>query len=136
MNRRQKIIVSITGIILVSLILIGLTYAYFLTRIDGNDATKSISVTTANLSLVYADNSSELITSTEPIIPGEFKSSKTFTVTNNGNAKIDRYSVILEKFSVKYVSDIPNTTINANEPTSLVHYEDMKMIITCTEQKF
>ena len=36
MNRRQKIIVSVTGIFIVLLILVGLTYAYFLTRINGN----------------------------------------------------------------------------------------------------
>ena len=49
MNRRQKIIVSVTGIFLVALILVGLTYAYFLTRINGNPNDTSISVTTANL---------------------------------------------------------------------------------------
>ena len=36
MNRKQKITISITGIILILLILIGLTYAYFLTTIKGN----------------------------------------------------------------------------------------------------
>ncbi len=55
MNRKQKIIVSITGIILVSLILIGLTYAYFLTKISGNTNTSSINVTTAYLALKYDD---------------------------------------------------------------------------------
>ena len=52
MNRRQKIIVSVTGIFIVLLILVGLTYAYFLTRITGNTNDKSISVTTANLELL------------------------------------------------------------------------------------
>ena len=51
MNRKQKIIISVTGIFIVLLILVGLTYAYFLTRIQGNTNTKSISVTTANLIL-------------------------------------------------------------------------------------
>ena len=37
MNRKQRIIVSVTGIFLVLLILVGLTYAYFLTKIKGND---------------------------------------------------------------------------------------------------
>ena len=49
MNRRQKIIVSITGIFIILLALVGLTYAYFLTQITGNENDKSISVTTANL---------------------------------------------------------------------------------------
>ena len=37
------------------LILLGLTYAYFLTRIQGNVNNKSISVTIAELKLVYVD---------------------------------------------------------------------------------
>ena len=44
MNKKQKIIVSIVGIAIVSLSLLGLTYAYFLTRIQGNTNTKSISL--------------------------------------------------------------------------------------------
>ena len=38
------------------LILVGLTYAYFLTRINGNTNDKSISVSTANLYIEYSDN--------------------------------------------------------------------------------
>ena len=41
MNRRQKIIVSVTGIFLVLLIIVGLTYAYFLTQINGNTEEKT-----------------------------------------------------------------------------------------------
>ena len=48
MNKRNKIIISITGIVVVLLALLGLTYAYYLTRIEGNTNTNSISVTTAN----------------------------------------------------------------------------------------
>ena len=61
MNRRQKIIVSVTGIFLVLLILVGLTYAYFLTRINGNENTTSIGVTTANLELTYGDGNGVLL---------------------------------------------------------------------------
>ena len=53
MNRRQKIIVSVTGIFIVLLALIGLTYAYFVTKVTGNTNDKSITVTTANLELEY-----------------------------------------------------------------------------------
>ena len=62
MSRKQRIIISITGIVLVSLILIGLTYGYYLTKIKGNTNSKSISVVTANLLLEYADVNDELIT--------------------------------------------------------------------------
>ena len=56
MSRKQRIVISITGIVLVMLILVGLTYAYFLTRINGNTNDKSISVSTANLYIEYSDN--------------------------------------------------------------------------------
>lgn len=51
MSRKGRIIISITGIVLVSLILIGLTYGFFATRIKGNNNDNSISVTTADLKL-------------------------------------------------------------------------------------
>ena len=105
MNRRQKIIISVTGIFIVLLALIGLTYAYFLTRITGNTNTNSISVTTANLQLVYADGNGILQTGKlEPSNDyitfldgqGNEHSSKIFTVTNNGNATVEDYKVYLE----------------------------------------
>ena len=49
MNRSQKIVVSIVGITIVLLALLGITYAYYLTRIEGNTNTNSVSITTANL---------------------------------------------------------------------------------------
>ena len=105
MNRRQKIIVSITGIFLVLLILVGLTYAYFLTRINGNDNEKSISVTTANLEVEYKDNN-DIITG-DNIIPGTTLPEKVFTVTNNGNGTVD-YSVGLVNIinTLKYTEDM------------------------------
>ena len=105
MNRKQKIIVSITGIFIVLLALVGLTYAYFLTRITGNENDKSISVTTANLQLVYQDGNGILKTGKlEPSNDyitfldeddNEYES-KIFTVTNNGNATVEGYKVYLE----------------------------------------
>ena len=93
MDKRQKIIISIIGIFIVLLALIGLTYAYFLTRIQGNTNEKSISVTTANLRLVYGDGSDGVIGGTN-IMPSDTVYSKTFTVTNEGDA-ISEYGVFL-----------------------------------------
>ena len=93
MNRKQKIIISVTGIFIVLLILVGLTYAYFLTRIQGNTNTKSISVTTANLILEYADVNDELITDSA-VEPGK-SWTKTFVANNKGNATVT-YGVALE----------------------------------------
>ena len=116
MNRRQKIIVSITGIFLVLLILVGLTYAYFLTRINGNDNEKSISVTTVNLELTYGDGTNKVLTTTDPIIPSNDPiGTKDFTVTNNGNATVNNYAVYLE--------DIEN---------KLTRTSDLVYTLTCT----
>ena len=93
MSRKQKIIVSVTGIFLVLLILVGLTYAYFLTKIKGNENNKSISVTTANLLLEYADVNDELITD-GAVEPGKTWT-KTFVATNKGNKTVT-YGVALE----------------------------------------
>ena len=93
MSRKQKIIISVTGIFIVLLILVGLTYGYFLTRIQGNTNTKSISVTTANLILEYADVNDELITDST-VVPGK-SWTKTFVATNKGNATVT-YGVALE----------------------------------------
>ena len=93
MSRKQSIIVSVTGIFLVLLILVGLTYAYFLTKIKGNANSKSISVTTANLLLEYADVNDELITDSA-VEPGKTWT-KTFVATNKGNKTVT-YGVALE----------------------------------------
>ena len=94
MSRKNKIIISVTGIILVLLILVGLTYAYFLTKIKENDNEKSISVTTADLKLEYSDIN-DILVSEENVEPGN-SWTKTFAVTNNGNKTVTNYGVALE----------------------------------------
>ncbi len=118
MNRNQKIIVSITGIVLVTLILVGLTYAYFLTKITGNTNEKSISVTTANLELVYEDDTNEILVK-ENIQPGEEIGTKSFTVTNKGNTTISDYVVFLED-------------TNQILETKMTRPQDVKYTLTCT----
>ena len=112
MSRKQKIIVSITGIVLVSLILIGLTYAYFLTQITGNTNAKSISVTTANLVLEYGENTN-VIQGIENAEPG-YSVEKIFTATNKGNSTVT-YGAALESI--------------VNE---LSRQEDLVYTLTCT----
>ncbi len=123
MNRKQKIIVSTTGIFLVLLILVGLTYAYFLTRINGNTNDKSISVTTANLELTYGDNSAEILGKDLVLEPSDTEiGTKTFTVTNNGNDT--SYVVVIENVSVTKTSDGSTTTFESN---------DFRYTLTCTK---
>ena len=130
MNRKQKIIISITGIFIVLLALVGLTYAYFLTRIRGNENEKSISVTTANLELVYGDGNSKLITSDTALIPSsEPIGIKDFTVTNNGDDT--DYVVVIENLSISYAQD--KGTQVAGEPTTL-ESNDFVYTLTCVKK--
>ncbi len=143
MNRRQKIIVSVTGIFLVLLLLVGLTYAYFLTQITGNTNTKSISVSTANLALVYGDGNG-VLTSAKALIPGDNVTffdasgnevtSKTFSVENKGDDT--EYVVTLEDVSVTYASNATikvngvNTQVNEGDTTTF-ESNDFRYTLSC-----
>ena len=143
MNRRQKIIVSVVGIFIVLLALVGITYGYFLTRIQGNTNTTSITVTTADLKLVYGDGNG-VLTPAELLMPGKdikfldangkTVESKTFTVTNEGNDT--DYVVIFEDVSVTYASN--GTTINGNSynagDTTTFESNDFRYTLTCVER--
>ena len=114
MNKRNKIIVSIVGITIVLLALLGLTYGYYLTRIQGNTNSNSISITTADLILVYDDNNSYINLS--EIMPGT-SDSKTFTVTNPGTQNLNEYAVGID--------EVTNT---------LTRDYDLTYSITCKEK--
>jgi len=141
MNRRQKIIVSITGIFIILLALVGLTYAYFLTQITGNENDKSISVTTANLELVYGDGNNLVTVSN--IEPGDPITPKTFTVTNNGNATVEDFNIYLEdvrntlsrKTDLIYTITCQNTTVGATS-TVCEDFEVVENEVNGTELVF
>lgn len=113
MSRKNKIIISIVGICIISLALIGLTYGYYLTRINGNTNDKSISLSTSKLELTYSDNN-DVITGTN-IMPGTTLSTKTFKVTNTGTNNVNSYSVGL-----------------VNLVNTLTRKDDLKYKVTCT----
>ena len=120
MNRKQRITFSVVGITIVLLTLIGLTYAYYLTRIQGNINNKSIDITSAYLALSYDDGNKEITMNN--ILPGTTITSKTFTVTNVGNATVGNYVVALEnvinelKYSDDLVYTLKCTSNNAKSP--------------------
>ena len=93
MSKKNAIIVSIVGILVVFLALLGLTYAYYLTRIEGNTNTNSFSITTADLKLKYADGNG-LIEATG-VMPGD-EVTKTFSVENTGENKVTGYVIVIE----------------------------------------
>lgn len=91
---RKKIIISISALILLVLTLLGITYAYFTTKISGNTSDKSVVVTAAKLELTYNDGNGAVIV--EKVEPGITLESKTFTVKNTGTKDIDSYDVVME----------------------------------------
>ncbi len=113
MNRNQRIVVSIVGIIIVTLALIGITYAYFMTKIIGNSNSKSISGTLANLELTYYDGNG-VIAPDNLMMPGDTLE-KTFSVKNTGTVKIENYAVIFE-----------------NLTNTLTRKEDLVYTLTCS----
>ena len=123
MSKKGKIIVSVVGISIVLLTLLGLTYAYFLTRIQGNTNDKSISVTTADLKLVYGDNSAEILGENLKLVPSDTEiGTKTFTVTNDGNAK------------TSYVVVIEDVSITKGDTTTTFESNDFRYTLTCTKK--
>lgn len=115
MNRKKGIIISIAGITIILLGLIGLTYAYFQTIVKQNEKEKSIEAITANLSLMYIDGSSNI--SAEKIIPSDDVYTKEFSVKNDGNGDVN-YGV--------YLTDVIN---------EFVRKDDIKYTLTCTSTK-
>ncbi len=97
MKRKNVIIISIAGITLVLLCLLGLTYGYFMTNINGNTTAKSVDVSTAIKSVEITDLTKEDVS--EIIEPG-YENIKLFTVKNTGNAKTN-YNI--------YLTDVVNT---------------------------
>ena len=116
MNRKRMIIISITGIVLVTLIMLGLTYAYFMVKVYGNNSDKSLGVTLANLQIKYADNNDVL--TGDKIEPGVILPSKTFTVSNIGDGKVNDYAVYLE-----------------NVVNTFSIHEDIKYTLSCSSNK-
>ena len=97
---KKSVVIGITVIFLAILILLGLTYAYYRTRIVGNDADKSISVVSEKLELTYI-NGSQIIDDGN-INPGD-SFTKSFTVKNTGSDTI-RYGVYLENVINEFVN--------------------------------
>lgn len=103
MNRKTSIIISITGITIIALLLISFTYGYYLTRINGNENSKSVSITIGEMSVNYTDLSRETLSA---IIEPGYETVKLFTLENTGNVK-GIYSI--------YLTDVINEFIKTDD---------------------
>lgn len=99
MNRRQRILFSITGIFIVLFILVGLTYGYYSTIILGNQSGKSIDVISKSLKIVYQNESSFI--EANDIEPG-FSVTKSFEVKNSGNSPVS-HSIIFDNVVNEFI---------------------------------
>lgn len=113
MEKRSKknIIVAMISIVVLMLLLIGLTYAYYRSNIIGN-TTNSINAATKNLKLVYADGSPNI--NATNFEPSDNVYEKVFTVTNEGNGEVSYVIFLID-------------VINTFERT-----DDIKFTLECT----
>ena len=122
----KTIVLGITSLLVVTLLLLGLTYAYYRTKIIGNENETSISVTSKSLELIYGDGNGYVIGTNELVIPGKEFAEKTFTVTNTGDRAV-QYVVVLENVSITDENgdavDLTSTTVGKNN--------DFELVITC-----
>ena len=92
MKNKKRIVISGITLFLVTIMLLGLTYAYYKTRINGNSKDKSISVTSKKLEITYTDGNG--VIEGKGIEPG-YTTTKTFSVENTGDEKVN-YKVYFE----------------------------------------
>ena len=104
MNRKRVLIISITGITVIFLALLGLTYGYFLTKIQGNTNTTSVTLTTTDLQLIYSDGTTQILMK-DNLMPGTVVATKDFSVTNSSESNINEYQVYLENIINTFTED-------------------------------
>ena len=89
---KYKKIILITIIILVVLISLGITYAFYKTNIIENKADTSVDVVSEKLELTYADGTADVLKG--EVNPGDVFT-KNFSVTNTGD-KTATYSIVID----------------------------------------
>lgn len=95
MNTRQKLTLGIAAIFMVTLTIIGVTYAYFVTRVEtvGEEQTNAVVGTATIASIQYVEDSEAVVQMTNKI-PGESET-KTFGVENPNVGAKGTYDIIL-----------------------------------------
>ena len=92
---RQILMFGIMFVVAVTLIIIGLTYAFFKVSLTGNEEAENTVLTTATLRLVFIDTDAINL---DNAFPGSSKT-KTFTVENIGTGR--------QKFDIN-ITDVVN----------------------------
>lgn len=99
MNTKQKLTLGIAAIFMVTLTIVGVTYAYFVTRVKG-DITESVKINTASVGSVeyQAGNGTNDYIKLEKVLPGTFtyKTFKVVNTTEDKNGTPSNYNLVLE----------------------------------------
>ena len=99
MNTKQKLTLGIAAIFMVTLTIVGVTYAYFVTRVNG-ETTESVNINTASVGSVeyQAGNGTEDYIKLEKVLPGTFtyKTFKVVNTTKDANGTPSNYNLVLE----------------------------------------
>lgn len=99
MNTKQKLTLGIAAIFMVTLTIVGVTYAYFVTRVNG-ETTESVKINIASVGSVeyQAGNGTEDAISLSKVLPGTFtyKTFKVVNTTKDANGTPSNYNLVLE----------------------------------------
>ena len=103
MNTKQKLTLGIAAIFMVTLTIVGVTYAYFVTQVTGDTGTQSVNVQTASIGIKYGDGSPDI--TVENVLPGA-TFYKSFTVTNDLSEAPVLFSVGVEAKYANSADDV------------------------------
>lgn len=128
MNTRQKLTLGIAAIFMVTLTIVGVTYAYFVTRVNTAGTETKAVIKTADISVTYKDGNG--VVKMQDVEPGAV-AYKTFTVSNSSKSdSATTYDVVLTSF---YQADAPKFVHTfAEERTSVLDTTtDATLITNC-----
>ena len=124
MNTRQKLTLGIAAIFMVTLTIVGVTYAYFVTRVNTAGTETKAVIKTADISVTYNDGNG--VVKMQDVEPGAV-AYKTFTVSNSSEVDTT-YNIILTSF---YQADAPKFVHTfAEERTSVLDTTNDATLIT------
>ena len=103
MNTKQKLTLGIAAIFMVTLTIVGVTYAYFVPQVTGDTGTQSVNVQTASIGIKYGDGSPNI--TVENVLPGA-TFYKSFTVTNDLSEAPVLFSVGVEAKYANSADDV------------------------------
>lgn len=124
MNTRQKLTLGIAAIFMVTLTIVGVTYAYFVTRVNTAGTETKAVIKTADISVTYNDGNG--VVRLQDVEPGAV-AYKTFTVSNSSEVDTT-YNVVLTSFYQADNSKFVHTF--AEERTSVLDTTDDATLIT------